>query len=143
MHGKSVMAEKVWNFPPAKRCNYIIMQEQHIRTVRFEFDGKILELFNAEKFIALYCASFVDRPMKIFPWIAKEAIEDHKKSSVVFIAETKLPTLYGEFKVRAYRDLKAKFLEPIAIISGNVHGKQNVSVRVHDQCFTSEVLGNE
>lgn len=34
------------------------------------------------------------------------------------------------------------FTEPTAIISGEVEGKADVSVRVHDCCFTSEVLGS-
>ena len=33
-------------------------------------------------------------------------------------------------------------LEPIVIVHGEIQGKDNVLVRVHDQCFTSEVLGS-
>jgi GTP cyclohydrolase II len=34
------------------------------------------------------------------------------------------------------------YSEPTAIIHGNIEGKSSVAVRVHDACFTSEVLGS-
>ncbi len=34
------------------------------------------------------------------------------------------------------------FVEPTAIICGQVEGKEDVALRVHDACFTSEVLGS-
>eukprot|EP00475_Leptophrys_vorax_P037667 TRINITY_DN6520_c0_g1_i3.p1 TRINITY_DN6520_c0_g1~~TRINITY_DN6520_c0_g1_i3.p1 ORF type:complete len:501 (+),score=144.37 TRINITY_DN6520_c0_g1_i3:93-1595(+) len=64
-----------------------------------------------------------------------------KEKHYSFIAETNLPTLHGTFKVRAYREHESK-TEPMAIISGNVRGLEEVTMRVHDQCFTSEVLGS-
>jgi len=68
-----------------------------------------------------------------------------RKSSLVYIAETNLPTLTGFFRVRAYRGVhtcEEGNMEPLAIIMGDVNGLENVPVRVHDQCFTSEVLGS-
>jgi len=62
-------------------------------------------------------------------------------SPVVFVAETLLPTEKGTFRVRAYRDL-IDGTEPVAILIGDVRGKESVPVRVHDECFTSEVLGS-
>jgi len=58
-----------------------------------------------------------------------------------FVSETLLPTEQGPFRVRAYRD-RISGTEPVAIISGEVHGLHDVPVRVHDECFTSEVLGS-
>jgi GTP cyclohydrolase II len=58
-----------------------------------------------------------------------------------FVAETLLPTLRGEFRVRAYRD-PVTGTEPLAIVSGAVEGRRGVLVRVHDECLTSEVLGS-
>jgi GTP cyclohydrolase II len=60
---------------------------------------------------------------------------------VLFISETLLPTESGEFTVRAYRDLRDGS-EPVAILAGDVSGMSDVPVRVHDECFTSEVLGS-
>lgn len=63
--------------------------------------------------------------------------------STTFVAETVLPTDSGLFRVRAYRSIGSlRASEPIAMISGDVVGKHHVPVRVHDQCFTSEVFGS-
>lgn len=43
--------------------------------------------------------------------------------------------------MRAYSDA-ATGLEPIALLEGDVRGLDDVPLRVHDQCFTSEVLGS-
>ena len=60
-----------------------------------------------------------------------------------FVAECKLPTPLGEFKMRAYRYISTKYaLEPIVLMVGDVSGQHSVPVRVHDQCFTSEVFGS-
>lgn len=63
---------------------------------------------------------------------------------ISFVAETKLPTTKGYYRVRAYKDHRknAKLAEIICIISGKVENMAEVPCRVHDQCFTSEVLGS-
>lgn len=67
--------------------------------------------------------------------------DSHKTS---FIAECHMPTEQGKFKMRAYEYLSsAQRLDPIAMVSGDVFGKENVLVRVHDQCLTSEVFGSK
>lgn len=63
--------------------------------------------------------------------------------STRFVAETRLPTSDGVFRVRAYRSRGSlRESEPIAMVSGDVAGASGVPVRVHDQCFTSEVFGS-
>jgi len=61
-----------------------------------------------------------------------------------FVAETQLPTERGFYRTRAYKHYVngAETLEPMAIIIGEVEGQAEVPVRVHDACFTSEVLGS-
>ena len=60
-----------------------------------------------------------------------------------FIAECELPTKLGSFRMRSYvHTSKTQKLEPIVLIHGDISGKKDVLVRVHDQCFTSEVLGS-
>ena len=61
-------------------------------------------------------------------------------SSLQFIAETALPTPHGTLRVRAYRNEETGH-EPIAIVSDTVYAL-GFPVRVHDACFTSEVLGS-
>jgi len=58
-----------------------------------------------------------------------------------FVAETNLPTTRGGYRVRAYRHLQDS-TEPVALVQGDVSGLSAVPVRVHDECFTSEVLGS-
>lgn len=59
------------------------------------------------------------------------------------LAETPLPTQHGEFTVIAFR-LPGEVEEHMAIIrnQAGVVGGQKVFVRVHSECFTSEVLGS-
>jgi GTP cyclohydrolase II len=65
-----------------------------------------------------------------------------KRKKTMFVAETNLPTDKGIFRVRSYRRLGTPD-EPIAIVYGKVEGLANVHMRVHDACFTSEVLGSK
>ncbi|GLC37629.1 hypothetical protein PLESTB_001666300 [Pleodorina starrii] len=70
---------------------------------------------------------------------------DEEQVVTKFIAETLLPTRHGKFRLRGYKhsiDGGATFTEPTAIIAGRVEGQENVPLRVHDACFTSEVLGS-
>jgi len=60
---------------------------------------------------------------------------------VVRAAETKLPTKYGDFRLIAYEsDLDHQC--HVALVKGDVAGKENVLVRVHSECLTGDVLGS-
>eukprot|EP00003_Mantamonas_plastica_P003973 TRINITY_DN1311_c0_g1_i4.p1 TRINITY_DN1311_c0_g1~~TRINITY_DN1311_c0_g1_i4.p1 ORF type:complete len:364 (+),score=65.51 TRINITY_DN1311_c0_g1_i4:482-1573(+) len=61
--------------------------------------------------------------------------------SLLFVAETLLPTTTGHYRVRAYRNT-LDYTEPIAMIYGDIENGENIPVRVHDACFTSEVIGS-
>ena len=63
------------------------------------------------------------------------------QSSLQFIAQTNLPTVLGDLQVYAYRNEQTG-QEPIAIVSKNLNIEESVPVRIHDACFTSEVLGS-
>lgn len=52
---------------------------------------------------------------------------------------TKLPTPYGEFTLYLYEDLLEHQLH-VALVKGDVKGKENVLVRVHSQCLTGDVF---
>lgn len=56
-------------------------------------------------------------------------------------AETKMPTKYGDFKLIAYES-KLDNQCHVALIKGDVAGKENVLVRVHSECLTGDVLGS-
>jgi GTP cyclohydrolase II len=54
-------------------------------------------------------------------------------------SEATIPTEYGEFRVLAYREDGSND-EHVAIVKGDVVGRESVLVRVHSECFTGEVL---
>lgn len=57
------------------------------------------------------------------------------------IAWANLPTESGEFTIHAYKSL-ADGKEHIALVKGDVAGKENVLVRVHSECLTGDVFGS-
>ena len=60
-----------------------------------------------------------------------------------FVAECQMPTIFGHYRMRSYSySSSAQKLEPIVMICGETRDCENVLVRVHDQCFTSEVFGS-
>mmetsp|Transcript_13301 Transcript_13301/g.32474 ORF Transcript_13301/g.32474 Transcript_13301/m.32474 type:complete len:769 (+) Transcript_13301:433-2739(+) len=72
-----------------------------------------------------------------------------------FVAETNLPTEVGQFRLRAYRSRQSDTNEyvgrepSVIYATGNppfgADGrlKQDVPIRIHDQCITSEVFGSQ
>jgi 3,4-dihydroxy 2-butanone 4-phosphate synthase/GTP cyclohydrolase II len=57
------------------------------------------------------------------------------------IADARLPTPYGEFKIIGYEnDVDAA--EHIALIYGDVEGREEVLVRMHSKCLTGDVFGS-
>lgn len=62
-----------------------------------------------------------------------------KEKLVARILETNLPTRFGIFKLILYED-RITHEHHIALIMGDVDGKQNVLVRVHSQCLTGDVF---
>ncbi len=63
------------------------------------------------------------------------------ESLVVRVAETRLPTRYGEFRAVGYRSTIDP-AEHVALVKGDVTGGTNVLVRVHSECLTGDVLGS-
>jgi 3,4-dihydroxy 2-butanone 4-phosphate synthase/GTP cyclohydrolase II len=60
-------------------------------------------------------------------------------SRVIFEVETTVPTVYGEFRFRAYRD-RMTGADHLAVISGDP--KNGALIRVHSECLTGEVFGS-
>lgn len=56
-------------------------------------------------------------------------------------AEASLPSKYGTFKIIAYEN-DLDNLCHVAIVKGDVAGKENVLVRVHSECLTGDALGS-
>jgi 3,4-dihydroxy 2-butanone 4-phosphate synthase / GTP cyclohydrolase II len=53
--------------------------------------------------------------------------------------ETKLPTPFGEFRLRAYEN-EIDDLTHVALVMGEPEGKDDVLVRVHSACLTGDAL---
>jgi 3,4-dihydroxy 2-butanone 4-phosphate synthase/GTP cyclohydrolase II len=55
------------------------------------------------------------------------------------VAEAKLPTKYGEFKIIAYKsDMDPD--QHVALVMGNIENGEPVLVRVHSECLTGDVF---
>jgi len=60
--------------------------------------------------------------------------------TVKLYSQTLLPTRYGQFNVYVFRDEQQ--VEHLAIIKGQIGTGEDLLVRVHSECLTSEVLGS-
>ncbi|HKL11990.1 MAG TPA: 3,4-dihydroxy-2-butanone-4-phosphate synthase, partial [Halanaerobiales bacterium] len=56
-------------------------------------------------------------------------------------AAAELPTHFGDFKIKVYTT-EVDNREHVAIIKGDVSGKEDVLVRVHSQCITGDIFGS-
>ncbi|MCA9568132.1 MAG: GTP cyclohydrolase II [Myxococcales bacterium] len=64
--------------------------------------------------------------------------ETHRMARLV--AEARLPTRYGDFRVVAFDADDGK--EYGAVVKGDVAGREDVPVRLHSECFTGDVMGS-
>ncbi len=58
---------------------------------------------------------------------------------VTKVAETTLPTRFGDFMVKAYRN-EVDGLEHVALVKGRIESQGPVLVRVHSECLTGDVF---
>lgn len=72
-----------------------------------------------------------------------DLIEYRKRSERLIerVAEAELPTRFGPFRIVSYIDL-IDDAEHVALVKGDVAGKENVLVRVHSECLTGDVFGS-
>jgi len=57
------------------------------------------------------------------------------------VAEAELPTRFGTFRIISYTS-PIEDEEHVALVKGEVAGKENVLVRVHSECLTGDVFGS-
>ena len=76
--------------------------------------------------------------------ITVKALIEYRKRTENFvnkIADVDFPSKYGHFRIKAYESsLDGKC--HLAIVKGEVAGKENVLVRVHSECLTGDALGS-
>jgi 3,4-dihydroxy 2-butanone 4-phosphate synthase/GTP cyclohydrolase II len=57
------------------------------------------------------------------------------------VAEARLPTDFGEFRIVGYRSLNSDE-EFVALVRGELGGDRPALVRIHSQCMTGDVFGS-
>jgi 3,4-dihydroxy 2-butanone 4-phosphate synthase / GTP cyclohydrolase II len=57
------------------------------------------------------------------------------------VAEARLPTGHGEFRIIGYRN-DVDSAEHVALIFGEVAGQEDILVRMHSKCLTGDVFGS-
>jgi 3,4-dihydroxy 2-butanone 4-phosphate synthase/GTP cyclohydrolase II len=70
------------------------------------------------------------------------AYRKQKEKLISRVAETVLPTEFGEWRAIAYKS-SIDTDEHVALIMGNVSTPEPVLVRVHSQCLTGDVFGSQ
>ena len=97
-------------------------------------DGHMMRTENLKKFAERHGLSI----------ITVRALIEYRKRTEKFvkqIADVDFPSKYGHFRLKAYEStLDGKC--HLAIVKGDVAGKDNVLVRVHSECLTGDALGS-
>lgn len=57
------------------------------------------------------------------------------------LSEARLPTAFGEFRAVGYESV-VDGREHVAMVMGDVHGKEDVLVRVHSECLTGDTFAS-
>jgi len=65
-----------------------------------------------------------------------------KERLVRRIAEARLPTAHGEFRVIGFESL-VDGREHVALVKGEIAGEEDVTVRMHSECLTGDVFGSQ
>lgn len=63
------------------------------------------------------------------------------ENMVKLVSTAKLPTRFGNFDIRVYKELITN-KEHVALIKGRIKKDDEVMVRVHSECLTGDVLGS-
>ena len=106
--------------------------------------GVICEIMNEDGTMA--------RVTDLIPFVEKHNLKmitiadliKYRKGSEKFVtraAETTMPTQYGNFKLIAYESELDNQCH-IALIKGEVAGKEDVLVRIHSECLTGDAFGS-
>lgn len=72
-----------------------------------------------------------------------DLIEYRKKTEILVerVAETKLPTKHGDFKIFGYKN-KLNGEEHVALVKGEINSEEDVLLRVHSECLTGDIFSS-
>jgi 3,4-dihydroxy 2-butanone 4-phosphate synthase / GTP cyclohydrolase II len=106
--------------------------------------GALCELVNDDGTMmrAPQCRTFADTHGLLMISIADLIRYRRRTESLVTrVAETRLPTAFGEFTAYGYRS-DTDDSEHIALVVGDIGDGRDVLVRVHSECLTGDVFGS-
>jgi 3,4-dihydroxy 2-butanone 4-phosphate synthase/GTP cyclohydrolase II len=97
-------------------------------------DGTMARRPELERFAARHGLTFITVAQLVGYRLATERL-------VHRVAEARLPTPFGEFKIVGYRN-DVDTAEHVALVYGDVQGERGVLVRMHSKCLTGDVFGS-
>ena len=106
--------------------------------------GVICEIANADGTMARLpdLREFCRRhDLKLLTIAALIAHRRRTEKQVVAVAETRMPTAYGEFRAVGYRGL-LDGADHVALVRGDLGDGEDVLVRVHAECLLGDVFGS-
>ncbi len=96
--------------------------------------------------VGVYCApgnnkAFMHNMPKRFAVENMNGVRCNQRRTVERVAEARLPTEWGEFRLIGYRSLTSSE-EFVVLARGNLRRDQPTPVRIHSQCLTGDVFGS-
>ncbi|MDO8731633.1 MAG: bifunctional 3,4-dihydroxy-2-butanone-4-phosphate synthase/GTP cyclohydrolase II [Actinomycetota bacterium] len=114
------------------------------RMAGFAPAGALCELVNDDGSMmrALECRDFADaHGLRMISIADLIRFRRRNEVQVVRVAETKLPTEFGEFRAVGYRS-ELDGTDHLALVIGEIGDGEQVLVRVHSECLTGDVFGS-
>jgi len=97
-------------------------------------DGTMARRPDLERFARTHGLGFITVAQLVAYRLAHERL-------VHRVAEARLPTPFGEFRIIGYRN-DVDPAEHVALVHGEVQGRRSVLVRMHSKCLTGDVFGS-
>lgn len=139
-------------FPLIARCGGVLRRAGHTeaavdlaRLAGLAPAGAICEIMNDDGTMARVPQLDEFRKKHHLKWCSVADLIAYRRRTERLITRSetaRLPTLFGEFKIVAYKS-KVDGQEHVALIYGEVEGRENVLVRVHSECLTGDVFGSK
>lgn len=104
--------------------------------------GVICEIMNEDGSMARFSDLNKFRKKHKLKWCSIADIIAYRRKNEILVKclqTVNMPTAYGKFKLHLYKSL-VDDKEHIALVYGDVRGKENVPVRVHSECLTGDVF---
>lgn len=91
----------------------------------------------AKNFIFKGCFTMIIETTRVYEFRIKKIYRPEK--SVVKVAEARLPTEFGEFRIAGYKSITSDE-EFVCVFKGDLSSGVPAAVRIHSQCLTGDVF---